>query len=114
MNTVTLDNNTYGLAANYANLHNVSISDAVKAGIQMLVGKTNQQSIKNHVRPISELHPSVQALIGIARKDGAPEIKDINGETIIEEYLTEKIQIAIFPNQWFTYLTPKEFLERYF
>ena len=86
MNTVTLDNNTYGLAANYANLHNVSISD----GIQMLVGKTNQQSIKNHVRPISELHPSVQALIGIARKDGAPEIKDINGETIIEEYLTEK------------------------
>ena len=87
MNTVTLDNNTYGLAANYANLHNVSISDAVKAGIQMLVGKTNQQSIKNHVRPISELHPSVQALIGIAR---APEIKDINGETIIEEYLTEK------------------------
>ena len=90
MNTVTLDNNTYGLAANYANLHNVSLSDAVKAGIQMLVGKTNQQSIKNHVRPISELHPSVQALIGIARKDGAPEIKDINGETIIEEYLTEK------------------------
>ena len=47
MNTVTLDNNTYGLAANYANLHNVSISDAVKAGIQMLVGKTNQQSIKS-------------------------------------------------------------------
>jgi len=39
-----------------------------------------------HIRPISELHPSVQALIGIARKKGESEIEDINGKEIAEEY----------------------------
>ena len=90
MTTVTLDNNTYNVAAAYANLHNVSITDAIKAGLQMLIGKTHTKESNPHVRPISELHPSVQALIGVARKKGEPEIQDINGESIVEEYLMEK------------------------
>ncbi len=90
MATVTLDNNTYGIAATYANLHNVSIADAIKTGIQMLVGKNKDQVNKSHVRPVAELHPTIQSLIGIARQNGANEIQDMNGENIVEEYLTEK------------------------
>lgn len=86
---VALDNNTYGIAASYANLHNVSIADAIKAGLMLLVGK-KQQKTQSHIRPVSELHPSIQAIIGIARKKGEPEIKDINGDSIVEEYLMEK------------------------
>lgn len=86
---VTLDNNTYGIAASYANLHNISIADAIKTGLMLLVGN-KQQKARTNIRPVSELHPSVQALIGIAKQKGVPEIKDINGEKIVEEYLTEK------------------------
>ena len=84
---IALDNNTYGIAAAYANLHNISITDAIKAGLLLLTGKSKQQKLKQNIRPISELHPSVQALIGIARKKGEPEIKDINGKEIAAEYL---------------------------
>lgn len=86
---VILDNNTYGIAASYANLHNISIADAIKTGLMLLTGK-KQQKAETHIRPISELHPSVQALIGIAREKGGPEIKDINGESIVKDYLMEK------------------------
>ena len=87
---ITLDNNTYGIAAAYANMHNVSISDAIKAGLLLLTGKPKQQTGQTHFRSVSELHPSVQALIGIARKKGEPEIEDINGTNIVTEYLIEK------------------------
>lgn len=86
---IILDNSTYDIAASYANLHNISIADAIKTGLIMLTGK-KQQKTETHIRPISELHPSVQALIGIARKKGEPEIKDINGKEIVETYLMEK------------------------
>ncbi len=43
-----------------------------------------------HIRHISELHPKVQALVGIARQNGEPEIIDVKGESIVEEYLKEK------------------------
>lgn len=89
---IALDNNTYGIAAAYANLHNISITDAIKAGLLLLTGKSKQQKLKQNIRPISELHPSVQALIGIARKKGEPEIKDINGKEIAAEYLMEKFK----------------------
>ena len=65
---IALDNNTYGIAASYADLHNISVTDAIKAGLLLLTGKSKQQKLKQNIRPISELHPSVQALIGIARK----------------------------------------------
>ena len=87
---IALDNNTYGIAASYADLHNISVTDAIKAGLLLLTGKSEQQKPKQNIRPISELHPSVQALIGIARKKGEPEIKDINGKEIAAEYLMEK------------------------
>lgn len=51
---------------------------------------TKQQTGQTHIRSVSELHPSVQALIGIARKKGEPEIEDINGTNIVTEYLIEK------------------------
>lgn len=87
---IALDNNTYGIAASYADLHNISVTDAIKAGLLLLTGKSKQQKFKPSIRPISELHPSVQALIGIARKKGEPEIKDINGKDVAEKYLMEK------------------------
>lgn len=87
---VALDNNTYDIAASYANLHNVSITDAIKAGLLLLTGKSKQQKVKSHIRPVSKLHPSIQAIIGIARKNGEPEIKDINGDNIVAEHLMEK------------------------
>ena len=90
MATITLDNQTYNAAASYANIHNVSISDAIKAGLQLLIGNNSQHESVFHIRPVSELHPSVQELIGIARREGEPEIKDINGESSVEEYLIEK------------------------
>lgn len=86
---VSLDNSTYGIAASYANLHNISVSDAIRTGLMLLVGKKQQKDQVN-IRPVSELHPSVQALIGIAKQKGASEIEDINGERMVEEYLTEK------------------------
>lgn len=89
---IALDNNTYGIAASYADLHNISVTDAIKAGLLLLTGKSKQQKLKQNIRPISELHPSVQALIGIARKKGEPEIKDINGKEIAAEYLMEKFK----------------------
>jgi len=87
---IALDNNTYGIAASYADLHNISVTDAIKAGLLLLTGKSKQQKSKQSIRPISELHPSVQALIGIARKKSEPEIKDINGKDVAEKYLMEK------------------------
>lgn len=89
---IALDYNTYGIAASYADLHNISVTDAIKAGLLLLTGKSKQQKLKQNIRPISELHPSVQALIGIARKKGEPEIKDINGKEIAAEYLMEKFK----------------------
>lgn len=90
MTTITLDNNTYNAAASYANKHNVSIAEAIKAGLQLLTRISQKKEASAHVRPVSELHPSVKALIGIARKEGEPEITEINGESVIEEYLKEK------------------------
>ncbi len=62
-------------------MHNISIADAIKTGLMLLTSK-KQQKTEVHIRPIPELYPSVQALIGIAREKGEPEIKDINGGEI--------------------------------
>lgn len=43
-----------------------------------------------HIRPISELHPSVLSLIGVARRKGEQEIQDINGRDIVAEQLEEE------------------------
>lgn len=42
------------------------------------------------IRPVSELHPSVRALIGVGRKTGDEEIKDMNAREVREEYFKEK------------------------
>lgn len=44
MNTITLDNGIYNSVAAYARLHNMSVSEAVKTGMQVfleIIGKNN-------------------------------------------------------------------------
>ena len=61
MATIYLDNTTYNEAALYAKLNNISISEAIKAGMKALMNniKTNSQDATSEKYYIS---PKVKAL----------------------------------------------------
>lgn len=61
MNTITLDNGIYNSVAAYARLHNMSVSEAVKTGMQVfleIIGKNNVAAS----RPKYYINPKVKAL----------------------------------------------------
>lgn len=56
MNTITLDNGIYNSVAAYARLHNMSVSEAVKTGMQVfleIIGKNNVAAsrLKYYINP---------------------------------------------------------------
>lgn len=56
MNTITLDNGIYNSVAAYARLHNMSVSEAVKTGMQVfleIIGKNNiaASRLKYYINP---------------------------------------------------------------
>lgn len=88
MNTITLDNGIYDSVAAYARLHNMSVSEAVKTGMQAfleLFGKNNAESS----RPIYYINPKVKALeMGFQCPDDLSlDYKKEQAEILEEKYL---------------------------
>lgn len=76
MNTITIDTQTYRNAEAYAAKHSISVDRLVEISLKRLFSIEVEPT---NVRPIGELHPTVQSLMGLARKKDLAEIKDING-----------------------------------
>lgn len=87
MATISIDNNLYKGAEIYARQNNISIRELVESSLRKLISSEKKST---YIRPVNELHPSVRALIGLGRKAGDSEIKDVNARDIKEEYLKEK------------------------
>lgn len=88
MATIYLDNSTYNDAVLYAQLHNISVSDAIKAGMKSLLGclKTKSKSISKDGYYIS---PKVKALeTGFICPDNlSRDYKDELSDTLTNKYL---------------------------
>ena len=85
MATITLSNAAYNDAKQYAEALNLSVDDFIVS----LINKFVPQNRKNHMKPIEELSPELQEIIGFARSQELDE-DDINGDKARMEYLTEK------------------------
>lgn len=88
MNTITLDNGIYNSVAAYARLHNMSVSEAVKTGMQVfleIIGKNNVASS----RPKYYINPKVKALeMGFKCPDDLSlDYKKEQAEILEERYL---------------------------
>lgn len=88
MATIYLDNTTYNEAALYAKIHNISISEAIKAGMKALMNniKTNSQDATSEKYYIS---PKVKALESgfICPKDLSFDYKKELSDSAIKKYL---------------------------
>lgn len=88
MATIYLDNTTYNEAALYAKLNNISISEAIKAGMKALMNniKTNSQDATPEKYYIS---PKVKALESgfICPKDLSFDYKKELSDSAIKKYL---------------------------
>lgn len=87
MTTISIDSNIYKGVESYARQNNISIRELMENSLRKFIVSEKKET---YIRPVKELHPSVQALIGIGRKTGNSEIKDINARDIREEYLKAK------------------------
>lgn len=88
MATIYLDNHTYNDAVLYAKLHNISVSDAIKAGMKALFGsfKPNPRSISKDGYYIS---PKVKALETgfVCPTNLSEDYKDEVSDVLINKYL---------------------------
>ena len=88
MATIYLDNTTYNEAALYAKLNNISISEAIKAGMKALMNniKANAQ---NSTAKKYYISPKVKALESgfICPKDLSFDYKKELSDSAIEKYL---------------------------
>lgn len=88
MATIYLDNHTYNDAVLYAKLHNISVSDAIKAGMKALFGsfKTNPRSISKNDYYIS---PKVKALETgfVCPANLSEDYKDEVSDALMDKYL---------------------------
>lgn len=88
MNTVTLDNGIYNSVADYARLNNISVSEAVKTGMQVfleIIGKKKKIASK----PKYYINPKVKALeMGFQIPDNLSlDYKKELSEVLEEKYL---------------------------
>ena len=85
MATIYLDNTTYNEAALYAKIHNISISEAIKAGMKALMNniRTNSQDATSEKHYIS---PKVKALES-GPKDLSFDYKKELSDSAIKKYL---------------------------
>lgn len=87
MATISIDSNIYKGIESYARRNNISIRELVEGSLRRFLLLKEEEA---YIRPVNELHPSVQALIGIGRKAGDNEIKDINARDVLERGLKAK------------------------
>ena len=97
MATITLDNSTYNDAALYAKLHNVSIADALKAGMKLLLEnvKVQEATDSNEQYYIS---PTIKALeTGFKCPDNLSEdYKQEWSDTLTEKHLWNSFSTPMF------------------
>lgn len=88
MYEIALDNNTYNDAALYARLHNISVAEALKAGVKFLM-----ESFKAQAKAVSSeryyISPRVKALeTGFkCPKDLSLDYKMELSDALVEKYL---------------------------
>lgn len=84
MAIITLDNSTYNDAALYAKLHNVSIADALKAGMKLLLENIKVQEATDYY-----ISPTIKALeTGFKCPDNLSEdYKQEWSDTLTEKHL---------------------------
>lgn len=91
--TLTLDNRVYDTAQRYARLHRTSVEQLFSHFVLTLALEDEQEAapVQGHnAKAISRLSPKLQALVGIARKNGQRQAQDINARDMREQYLFEK------------------------
>lgn len=88
MTAIVLDNSTYNDAALYAKLHNISIADALKAGMKFLMDNLRMQA-KAASNEKYYISPQVKALeTGFkCPKDLSLDYKKELSDALIEKYL---------------------------
>ncbi|MBR1410791.1 MAG: hypothetical protein IJ580_06815 [Prevotella sp.] len=86
MATITLNKAAYDNALKYAKMQNLSVDEFIVSLINKFVPRTKK---KYKLKPIEELSPELQKIIGFARPAEIDET-DLNGDKARMEYLTEK------------------------
>lgn len=88
MAIITLDNSTYNDAALYAKLHNVSIADALKAGMKLLLENIKVQEVTDSNEQYY-ISPTIKALeMGFKCPDNLSEdYKQEWSDTLTEKHL---------------------------
>lgn len=92
--TLTLDNRIYDKARHYARRHRTSVEQLFSHFVLTLVSEDEEETAGSsqspHVKPLNQLSPQLQALVGIARRNDAIPAQDINASDIKEQYFLEK------------------------
>lgn len=93
MAIITLDNSTYNDAALYAKLHNVSIADALKAGMKLLLENIKVQEATDYY-----ISPTIKALeTGFKCPDNLSEdYKQEWSDTLTEKHLWNSFSTPMF------------------
>ncbi len=90
MTTISIDSNIYKGAEIYARKNNISIRELVENSLKKFIVSEKKET---NIRSVNELHPSVQALIGIGRIPGGKAIEDINARDIKEYTCNDTIRV---------------------
>ncbi len=62
MNTITLDNNTYQEVVHYAKMNNITVSDAIKSALDMLIAQCKTKATPKCQDEEYRISPKVKAL----------------------------------------------------
>lgn len=83
MNTVTINSNVYRGAEQYANLHNISVADAVEKAILLFLQKVQP---KQKLMETTEFKEALAYVKSIVSSEGKPVPADENGlDALVEQ-----------------------------
>lgn len=91
--TLTLDNRIYDTARRYARRHRTSVEQLFSHFVLTLALEDEEKAVlpsSHSVKPLGQLSPKLQALIGIARQKDVAPAQDINANDVKEQYFFEK------------------------
>lgn len=82
MNTVSINSNIYRGAEQYANMHNISVADAVEKAISLFLQKAEP---KQKISETSKFKEALAYVKSIVPTEGKPVPADANGLDVLVE-----------------------------
>ncbi|MBR1688637.1 MAG: hypothetical protein IJ710_08950 [Prevotella sp.] len=89
MATITVSAETYNVAKSYADFKKISVDELIVSLINKLAIPKAAKQQQVALKPQTDLHPDLQALVGFAKPAQSSD-EDLNGRQAREEYLMEK------------------------